>query len=93
MDPEKVQRLIRAYRVAVVVGDARRGHRKLKGALDDHAQQSDFLMDGAELVERIRTKQVRASDVRNGARRVVNAAPKIYQAVARHVRKQKNAKA
>lgn len=64
------------------------GYRKAKSMLDDHASQTDILMDAAELAGRVQNNEVRAEDVRGAGRAVVNSVPRVYRFVARHIRKQ-----
>ena len=83
----EVQRFLRVYRAAKTARGVRLGHRKLKSMLDDHASQTDRLVDAAELVGRVQNREVRAEDVRAAGKAAVNSIPRVYQFVARHVRK------
>ena len=89
MDADPLERVLRVYRVARAARRVRLGHRKLKRMLDDHAAQTDVLLDASELAERIREERVEPEDVRRGARTIVNSAPRMYRAVARHIRNRK----
>ncbi len=89
MDADPLERVLRVYRVARAARRVRLSHRKLKRMLDDHAAQTDVLLDASELVERIREERVEPEDVRRGARAIVNSAPRVYRAVARHIRNRK----
>jgi len=57
--------------------------------LDDHAAQTDVLMDAEGIFGRIRDKRVHPEDVRLIGRGAINSAPRIYGAVARHIRAKK----
>lgn len=51
-----------------------------------------MIMDSVELVGRIQNKSVRSEDVRMIGRVAINSAPRIYGIVAKHIKRQKNAK-
>lgn len=57
--------------------------------LDDHASQNDLLFDVEGLVGRVRDKNVHPEDVRMIGRGAIKSAPRIYGAVARHIRAKK----
>jgi hypothetical protein len=86
IDPEQARKLLRFYRGAKMAQSGVGGLRKVRRMLDDHAEQTDFLMDAEELVTRVRERRVRSEDVHAGARAVVRAAPRVYIYIARHVR-------
>lgn len=93
MDPSQIHRFMRVYRAAKTARNVKRGYRKAKSMLDDHAGQTDLLLDAAELVGRVRDQQVRPEDIHNAGRAIINSAPRVYKFIARHVRKQQgNAK-
>lgn len=90
LDPEEqARRLYRAYRGVKVAKKALDGYRKTKDMLDDHAEQTDALIDAEGFVTRVREKRVHREDVRAAGRAIVNSAPKIYDVVARHIRKKR----
>jgi len=87
LDPEQARKILRIYRGAMMAGRGMRGYRKAKSMLDDHAGQTDLLMDAEGLVTRVREKRVEPRDVHNVARAAVNSVPRIYRFVALHVQK------
>lgn len=87
LDHEQIRRVVRVYRAARTARSVRLGHRKAKRMLDDHAAQTDALVDVAEFAERVREKCVEPEDVQAIGRGVVNSLPRVYHAVARHIKK------
>lgn len=90
---DQIQRLLRAYRAATMIQDVRQGHQKIKNIFDKHSNQSNSIMDAADLSGRIIRKKVQPEDVRSLGKIAVKSAPRVYEIVARHVQRQKNAKA
>lgn len=88
MDPNQVQKLLRVCRVANRVVHVNDECQKMMSMLRDSTSQSVRIIEAKGLVTRVHTKTVQVEDVRNGARAIVNALPKIYSVVNRHIRKQ-----
>lgn len=92
IDPlEQAKRFIRVYRVVKQVSYIQDERNKLKSAMNDHARQSDMLMDASDIIHRIRDKSVRPEDVRALGRGAMNSAPKLYDAISKYIRERKNA--
>jgi hypothetical protein len=89
LDPEQARKIFRIYRGFKTAKSGLSGFRKTRDMLDDHAAQTDVLMDAEGIVGRIRDKRVHPEDVRLMVRGGINSAPRIYGAVARHIRAKK----
>jgi len=89
LDPEQARKFFRIYRGFKTAKSGLRGFRKTRDMLDDHAAQTDVLMDAEGIFGRIRDKRVHPEDVRLIGRGAINSAPRIYGAVARHIRAKK----
>ena len=87
VDPNKIQRLLRAYRAVKTAGRVRRGYEKLEVVMDEANGNTNMLLDVAEFAERVREERVRPEDIRQGGRKIVNSLPRVYRAVARHIQK------
>ncbi len=88
MDPNQIQRFLRVYRAAKTAGKVRRGYEKLEDVMAHANGNTNTLLDVAEFAERVRDERVQPEDVRQGGRMILNSLPRVYNAVARHMRKQ-----
>ena len=86
IDPEKIRRAVRVYRAASAVGRVHRGLAEIKHGVGQHTRQVNAMLNASELAERIREKRVEPEDVRGIGRAAVKSMPRVYNAIAGHIR-------
>ncbi len=87
LDPEKIRSAVRVYRAASTVGRVRQGLDEIRAGVGQHNRQVNVMLNVSQLAKRFREDTVEPEDIREIGRAAVKAAPKVYRAVADHIRR------